>query len=642
MVFLKEKEIIEVITDYINDPLDNFAVLIDGEWGSGKTYFVKEKLCPHIDKIQVDNGICMKAIYVSLFGVSSQNMIDDLIYSKALELDLGNKAKVLPFLKRVIYYTLEEKGEKIAEDIDKLYRNLAFFETIVFIFDDLERCSMPINDIIGYINFLVEHCRFKLIIIANQKEIGKMRLYDNLEGKYLVACQGPIRIEDICDNDSSKEQLLFNDKKNNNAARNDGLSIEELKARAEFLFKEDELYFLTKEKLIGQTIYFKPELDEIFPIMADSYVIGDMAECIKASATGIINMMESQNHCNLRTLQYIFQFLRKISYQKAFENFEYKWRIDVYKNIIMAVTRTAIKSKRGEKPNQWDTDAEYGTQSDGLYVYYESFKFIDDYVSTSSFSPERIDNVLVNYYNEKKNSYDNSYDIVNNLGNYYMMEDEEVEELLLLLYRKFYMGEFRPPKYAWIISTLISIESCGFTTRLDEMVEQMEKIIHSYESVVELDSRRYEVLFELKDEDNKRYRTYMERITNAAKLKEETVKVFSLNSLFEEDVGWGKGIYQYYNEHKGEVLTDKKLLADIDMDMLISKLDNASAKDFTDFRLGIISIYRPANISDYLINDKPNLVRMYEHFKEREYIQKVKNMNRKYFIGNLEEILSRL
>ena len=41
---MTEHQIQEEILRYINDESYNYAVLIDGEWGSGKTYFVSNSL----------------------------------------------------------------------------------------------------------------------------------------------------------------------------------------------------------------------------------------------------------------------------------------------------------------------------------------------------------------------------------------------------------------------------------------------------------------------------------------------------------------------------------------------------------------------------------------------------------------------
>lgn len=45
---MTEKQIIDEVLRYINDDTYNYAVLIDGEWGCGKTYFAKNSLTAEI------------------------------------------------------------------------------------------------------------------------------------------------------------------------------------------------------------------------------------------------------------------------------------------------------------------------------------------------------------------------------------------------------------------------------------------------------------------------------------------------------------------------------------------------------------------------------------------------------------------
>lgn len=47
------------------------------------------------------------------------------------------------------------------------------------IFDDLERCSIVIPNILGYINQFVENNGLKVIVIANEDEIIKLDQLDN-------------------------------------------------------------------------------------------------------------------------------------------------------------------------------------------------------------------------------------------------------------------------------------------------------------------------------------------------------------------------------------------------------------------------------------------------------------------------------
>ena len=46
-----ETRIVEQIISYLNEEKYRQAILIDGEWGSGKTFFVKEVLMPQISNL---------------------------------------------------------------------------------------------------------------------------------------------------------------------------------------------------------------------------------------------------------------------------------------------------------------------------------------------------------------------------------------------------------------------------------------------------------------------------------------------------------------------------------------------------------------------------------------------------------------
>ncbi len=63
------------------------------------------------------------------------------------------------------------------------------FRAKVYIFDDLERCEAAINKVLGYINQFVEHGGAKVIVLANEKEIGPNEDYarrrEKLIGKTL-------------------------------------------------------------------------------------------------------------------------------------------------------------------------------------------------------------------------------------------------------------------------------------------------------------------------------------------------------------------------------------------------------------------------------------------------------------------------
>ena len=47
---LTDDGIVDVIINYVDENIYNYAVMIDGEWGCGKTHFIKERLCDEFEK----------------------------------------------------------------------------------------------------------------------------------------------------------------------------------------------------------------------------------------------------------------------------------------------------------------------------------------------------------------------------------------------------------------------------------------------------------------------------------------------------------------------------------------------------------------------------------------------------------------
>ena len=78
---MKDDDIIKNVLEYVKDERYRQAVLIDGEWGAGKTFFVKEKLLMKMKEELAEKRI----YYISLYGVSSSGQIMDEIYSSIVE-----------------------------------------------------------------------------------------------------------------------------------------------------------------------------------------------------------------------------------------------------------------------------------------------------------------------------------------------------------------------------------------------------------------------------------------------------------------------------------------------------------------------------------------------------------------------------
>lgn len=169
----------EYLVQYCEDarPL-GYAVLLNGPWGAGKTHF--------ITKFLAESKI--KHLFISLYGMTTTRQIEEefwrqlhpVLASKPMRL-LGALGKGV--LKTTIKVDLDGDGKEDGSlsptipDIDVV--KLADPTGRILVFDDLERCRMGLDEALGYINSLVEHSGFKVIIIANEAEITKKRDHEH-------------------------------------------------------------------------------------------------------------------------------------------------------------------------------------------------------------------------------------------------------------------------------------------------------------------------------------------------------------------------------------------------------------------------------------------------------------------------------
>ena len=73
------EELVESILDYIRADYTDYAIMINGEWGSGKTYFWNNKIRKKIDSMNF-NGKKYTTIYMSLYGISNLEEISKKIF----------------------------------------------------------------------------------------------------------------------------------------------------------------------------------------------------------------------------------------------------------------------------------------------------------------------------------------------------------------------------------------------------------------------------------------------------------------------------------------------------------------------------------------------------------------------------------
>lgn len=226
-MILHDDEIIDILIDYITDERYTQAILIDGKWGCGKTFFIKNKVLPKLNQLNIShppfyyyalkghlikrstfppqtsyNSFSQQTYYISLYGAKNLNEITNKIYLAVFEKFFEEKfgfsqtfigklnlfSKLLTFGVNILNQT-NYLGFKINfKDLPSI-KDIKNLNNLILILDDIERCRLDINELLGFVNNLTEHNNIKIILVANEEEITHIKYLKDLPQKYDVSLQ---------------------------------------------------------------------------------------------------------------------------------------------------------------------------------------------------------------------------------------------------------------------------------------------------------------------------------------------------------------------------------------------------------------------------------------------------------------------
>jgi len=151
-----------------------FAILIKGEWGCGKTYFINKlisKYTKKTEKIQSN-----QIVYVSLFGISSTSEIDKRLFQKMHPVLSSEEFRFIAGFIRTIINSSINIGTAGTVILDEFKPSLqgtkrSDLEKKVIIIDDIERTDLSISQIFGYFSEYLNQLNMKLIFVGNEEKI---------------------------------------------------------------------------------------------------------------------------------------------------------------------------------------------------------------------------------------------------------------------------------------------------------------------------------------------------------------------------------------------------------------------------------------------------------------------------------------
>ena len=390
------EDLIESILDYVRSDYTDYAVMINGEWGSGKTHFWNNKIRNKIESIQI-NGKKYTTIYMSLYGISNLEEISKKLFIETTQLmdknlrkymDSKDISKIPEYAKTGIdmanFFGVSQNGEKID------YAQFFSTDDKVLCFDDLERANVDVIDILGYINNFVEHDHIKTILICNEKELSTKLKSSNLEMKTFIATY-------LLDKQGDLE-------------KNDKPMVEKIRDKIEYVFDKANDYERIKEKLIGETFEYAPKFDYIINGILMRYENNpDLIRFLRENTGLIISTFNKSGTRNLRILKHALNDFKKIfeMVNKSYPNTNNR----VMQTMLIFTIAVSFEIKAGKitkdkfvniKDNEeyrsilvssrvlMDNRQFYIREFDSNYYYnfkseYRFFKFIEYYVRTRIF-----------------------------------------------------------------------------------------------------------------------------------------------------------------------------------------------------------------------------------------------------------------
>lgn len=194
------ENIAKFLDDYMRNPDPQYAVMLTGRWGCGKTFFVNQWLKTlEVSDEDREEVIYLKPIYVSLYGMSSLAEIKTEIDRKVNPFYYSKTAKVLKtvakYTSKIVFKTdlTVDEDRDIKASASGSLDIMSLFEsdseevkgTRFIVFDDIERTFIPMNILLGFINFFVERCKFHVLIIGDESKLkgDNLKIYSDFKEK---------------------------------------------------------------------------------------------------------------------------------------------------------------------------------------------------------------------------------------------------------------------------------------------------------------------------------------------------------------------------------------------------------------------------------------------------------------------------
>lgn len=631
---MTEQQIKDEVLRYIDDKAYNYAILIDGEWGSGKTYFVTKALTEEIKNREDVKEKPRQIKYISLYGCKSINDVQENIawsFAENARDKINDKANwgkrgetvsgnVLLSSKKIGNAILKKYlSETSIYEIASDWLNLGAF---IFIIDDLERCDCSLNEVFGFLNELVEHENTKVIIVANEKEISGIAESQNLELQYQLVLDD--KIEWPKDDESN---FLRRDTKKGK------VSFNEIEWRRRTLFPKsdvNETYKKIREKLIGVTLRYEPNVIEIISeIVESSAYDSQFKKMLLEKRKFFSNTMDHYHHHNLRTFQF---FLSKVSYlleQLSEIELDDDYKERIIDKIITETFDQAVRFKANYKP---DSDSLFGLtrEQDSTSI------FIEKYVENGEFIYDAFKEDVLKIQEQLKADIPNDDPYYLLYRQYYCNTQEWCEEQLRIIINQIQNNKYPVSFYEKIIVVVQRLLNLGFDD--DYMQQIMSSMIANISSMGEVKALD-DNLWMIEDVNLKeKTRAIITEINDAIVAHSANVRASTVKEILKKD-DWISGLEQYINPDNTYYPREVPIFSKADVEQWVQKLHEANPEEIDDFRHWLVKAYPRNQTRKNYSQDADSIKEIKKRLQELEETDLIKRACTGWLVNQLQEII---
>ena len=383
------------LVEFLNSPDSIHNVFwLDGSWGSGKTFFIKTFFENQIYKKK-------EIYYISCFGIKTREQAEKILINEIEKQSILGNLDFIPLVGGVFKWFFKIVGTDLMK------------RDSIIIFDDFERVSYTAksdnpsdyNDLLGYIDYLSENKRFKIIVILNSKEIELTK--ENLIDNKFKLNQNPM---------ASTEEVIDNILKKSNLRDDDLGKILSLIYKIYYVDIDERLVQdKNKRKKVEKLSLrsFQKSLEEISMITEDDKMIFYILDCI--NGWGMTeNILESLlKSFTLKPKDYYLYFEMILKLPKYYDNFDTKLEKDSIEQSMKKNEKISFQKKALYFLELLQYLWKIG-KTNKIFRNLGVWGRTNQCVINRGYTPNELEKVLIEIY----------YDIVNNnTKNNYQIED---------------------------------------------------------------------------------------------------------------------------------------------------------------------------------------------------------------------------